>query len=201
MTEMTELILASGSKTRADMLTAAGVIFSTIRPMVDEDAIKDALVAEHAPARDIADTLADMKARSVSAIKPGKLVLGSDQVIFKDGILYSKAVTRDAATATLKGLSGGSHELVSAAVIYEDGQPVWRAAQSVKLTMRTLSDDYITHYLDAIGDAAYWSAGAYQLEGLGAQLFTRVEGDFFAVLGLPLLPVLDYLRRREILPL
>ncbi|WP_262692408.1 Maf family protein [Kordiimonas aestuarii] len=197
---MAELVLASGSKTRADMLTAAGVMFGVAKPMVDEAAIKTSLLSDGAPARDIADALADMKARSVSMMTPDKLVLGADQVIFKDGTLFSKAQTRSAATATLKALSGGTHELVSAAVVYEDGQAVWRAAQSVKLTMRPLSDDYISHYLDVIGEAAFWSAGAYQLEGVGAQLFTHVEGDFFTVLGLPLLPVLDFLRRREVVP-
>lgn len=198
---MTELILASGSKTRADILSSAGVPFSAVRPAVDEDAIKQALLADGAPARDIADALADVKARNVSYAHMGELVLGSDQVIWKDGNLYSKATSREDAIATLKGLSGGTHELISAAVIYEDGQPIWRAAQSVKLSMRPLSDDYIGWYLDQIGDAAFWSAGAYQLEGLGAQLFTRVDGDYFTVLGLPLLPVLDFLRRREVLPL
>lgn len=198
---MTELVLASGSKTRADMLASAGVAFEVVRPAVDEEAIKQALLADGAPARDIADALADVKARNVSYAHMGKLVLGSDQVIWKDGKLYSKATSREDAIATLKGLSGGTHELISAAVIYEDGQPIWRAAQSVKLTMRPLSDDYINWYLDQIGDAAYSSAGTYQLEGLGAQLFTRVDGDYFTVLGLPLLPVLDFLRRREVLPL
>lgn len=198
---MTELILASGSKTRADMLTSAGVSFSVVKPAVDEEAIKAALLADGAPARDIADALADVKARSVSYLHGDKLVLGSDQVIWRDGVLYSKAENRDEAAATLKGLSGGTHELISAAVIYEDGQPIWRTAQSVKLTMRPLSEAYINWYLEQIGEAAFWSAGAYQLEGLGAQLFTRVDGDFFTVLGLPLLPVLDFLRRREVLPL
>ncbi len=198
---MTELVLASGSRTRADMLEAAGVTFSVMRPSVDEEAIKEALLADGAPARDIADALADVKARSVSYAHPDKLVLGSDQVIWREGRLYSKASNREEAMATLKGLSGGTHELISAAVIYEGGEPVWRAAQSVKLTMRPLSDTYIDWYLDEIGDATFWSAGAYQLEGLGAQLFTRIDGDFFTVLGLPLLPVLDFLRRREILPI
>ncbi len=196
---MPELILASGSETRMKMLLGAGVAFKSIKPAVDEDAIKQALLAEGAKPRDIADALADMKARSVSYMHPGALVLGSDQVISKDGVLFSKARSRMEAKETLLALSGGTHELVSAAVIYEGGEAIWRALDSVKLTMRALSDEFIESYLDTIGDAALWSAGAYQLEGLGAQLFTRVDGDFFTVLGLPLLPVLDYLRRREVL--
>ncbi|WP_417456353.1 Maf family protein [Kordiimonas sp.] len=196
---MPELILASGSETRIKMLLGAGVAFKSIKPAVDEDAIKQALLAEGAKPRDIADALADMKARSVSYMHPGALVLGSDQVISKDNVLFSKARSRVEAKETLLALSGGTHELVSAAVIYEGGEAIWRALDSVKLTMRALSDEFIESYLDTIGDAALWSAGAYQLEGLGAQLFTRVDGDFFTVLGLPLLPVLDYLRRREVL--
>ncbi|WP_417459406.1 Maf family protein [Kordiimonas sp.] len=199
--DVPELILASGSETRVKMLADAGVRFKSIKPAVDEDAIKAALLADGASPRDIADALADMKARSVSFMHPGALILGSDQVISKDGVLFSKASTREDAKKTLMALAGGTHELVSAAVIYQGGEAVWRALDSVKLTMRTLSDAFIDSYLDDIGDAALWSAGAYQLEGQGAQLFTRVDGDFFTVLGLPLLPVLDYLRRREVLPL
>lgn len=198
---VSELVLASGSKTRAKMLADAGVNFKSIKPAVDEDAIKAALLAERMPPRDIADALADMKARSVSHIHTDSLVLGSDQVISKDGVLFSKAGNRLEAKETLMALAGGTHELVSAAVIYEGGEAVWRGLDSVKLTMRPLSEGFIDSYLDNIGDAAFWSAGAYQLEGHGAQLFTRVDGDFFTVLGLPLLPVLDYLRRREVLPL
>ena len=183
------------------MLSNAGVPFTAMRPRIDEAEIKAALLAEGAPARDIADTLADMKARSISIVEPDKLVLGSDQVVVRDSKLFSKASTRGDAVATLKALSGGIHELISAAVIYEAGQPVWRTVDSVKMTMRPLDDGFIEQYLDAIGDAAFWSAGAYQLEGLGAQLFTRVDGDYFTVLGLPLLPVLDYLRRREVIAL
>jgi septum formation protein len=199
MMALTRLVLASESRTRIKMLEDAGVAFDTLAARVDEDAIKDAMLAEGAPAWDIADMLAETKARMVSYQRPDALVLGGDQVIYKDGRLFSKAGSRDEARESLKLLAGGTHELVSAAVICEGGMPVWRAAEKVKLTMRPLSDAFIESYLDQIGDAALWSAGAYQLEGLGAQLFTKVQGDFFTGRGLPLLAVLDYLRRRGVL--
>ncbi|MCJ9429863.1 Maf family protein [Kordiimonas marina] len=196
-----KLILASASTTRADMLARVGVPVETDPPHVDEGEIKDALLAEGAPARDIADALAELKARTTSFRHPGALVLGADQVLVKDGKLFSKAKDKADAAGKLALLAGGEHRLISAAVICRDGEPVWRALDEARLVMRPLSGAYIEDYLDKIGDAAFWSVGCYQLEGLGAQLFTRVEGDFFTILGLPLLPVLDYLRRVEMLPL
>lgn len=200
---MTDLpmILASASQMRADMLAHAGVAVERDPAHVDEDEVKDALLAEGASGRDIADALAELKARTVSYRHPGRLVLGADQVLVKDGALFSKAVDRADAAVKLRSLSGGDHKLISAAVICQDGQAVWRVVDEARLTVRPLSDAFIEGYLDNIGDAAFWSVGCYQLEGRGAQLFSRVQGDFFTILGLPLLPVLDYLRRMEMLPL
>jgi len=195
------LVLASGSQTRADMLKNAGVAFEVDPARVDEDAVKAALIADGAPPRDIADALADLKAMNVAMRRPADMVLGADQILVCEGKVFSKASTRDEAAQTLKALSGKTHQLLSAAVIYEEGQPVWRYVDTVKLTVRPLSDDFIETYLDSIGDAAFWSVGAYQIEGLGAQLFTRVEGDHFTVLGLPLLAFLDFLRLRGMMPL
>ncbi|MFC4346658.1 Maf family protein [Kordiimonas lipolytica] len=195
------LVLASGSQTRADMLKNAGVAFDVDPARVDEDAVKSALIADGAPPRDIADALADLKAMNVAMRRPNDMVLGADQILVCEGTVFSKATTRDDAAETLKALSGKTHQLLSAAVIYEEGQPVWRYVDTVKLTVRPLSDDFIETYLDSIGDAAFWSVGAYQIEGLGAQLFTRVEGDHFTVLGLPLLAFLDFLRLRGMMPL
>lgn len=198
---MTPLILASTSKTRTDMLTKSGVVFSAEKPFTDEKGLRDSLVAEGASGRNIADALAEMKARSVSLTKPEAYVLGADQILEKSGKIYEKAPDRAAAKKTLLELSGDVHQLHSAAVIYQGGQAVWRFTDSVKMHVRPLSEEYVDMYLDKLGDDAFWSVGAYQLEGLGAQLFTRVEGSHFTVLGLPLLPVLDFLRRVGIVPL
>ena len=196
----TSFIVASGSKSRADMLRAAGVSFEVIRPMVDEEPIKTAMQAEKAPARDIADILAEHKARSVSVLYPDALVLGSDQILFtKDNTVISKASTRSEAAQTLKTLSGVHHTLFSAAVLMQAGQAVWRTVDSAKLSVRSLSDEFIDHYLDMAGDDILGCVGCYQLEGPGAQLFDRIDGNYFTILGMPLIPVLDILRRYQVL--
>ncbi|NVJ69918.1 MAG: Maf family protein [Alphaproteobacteria bacterium] len=195
------LVLASGSKTRAAMLENAGAVFEIDPAHVDETAVKDAMLAEGAPPRDLVDTLADLKARNVAMRRPEDMVLGADQILVCEGKVFSKAETLADARETLKALSGKTHHLMSAAVIYEGGQAIWRALDTVSLTVRPLSDDFIEGYLEAIGDAAFWSVGCYQIEGLGAQLFTKVDGDHFTILGMPLFPLLDFLRLRGMMPL
>lgn len=193
-------VLASGSASRRAMLENAGVPFEIVRPMVDEDAAKASLRAEGVSARDLADALAELKALRVSAQVPGALVLGSDSVVaLADGTMLDKPVDRETAARQLAMLSGTAHDLFSAAVIAEHGRPVWRRVDRARLHVRPLSPAFIESYLDAEWPAIAGCVGCYRLEGRGAQLFARVEGSHFTVLGLPLLPVLDYLRIRGVL--
>ncbi len=181
------------------MLRNAGVSVQLQPANVDEDAIKQAMEAEEASARDIADALAEVKARKIAMKFPTGLVLGADQILTCDGKIYSKAPSLDDAKSVLNQLQGRAHELLSAAVIYENGQPVWRHVGRAQMMMRTMSDDFIAEYLQAAGPEILGSVGCYQLEALGAQLFNRVQGDYFTVLGLPLLEVLGFLRTRGLL--
>ncbi len=192
------VILASGSKARADMLHAAGVSFRAVPTRIDEASVKAAMLTARAPARDIADTLAEMKAKRAADRNPGFLTLGADQVLLCDGTMIDKVADAAGAERTLRFLRGKTHELFSGAVIYENGNAVWRHIGRAKLEMRDFSDAFLQGYIRRSGDDILSSVGCYRLEGEGSQLFSRVDGDFFTILGLPLLEVLGFLRTRGI---
>ncbi len=194
------IVLASQSASRRALLSAAGVPFEALSPGVDEEAAKEALRADGLDARALADALAGLKALRVSRRVPGALVLGCDQTLsLDDGTMIDKAVDRDDAARILRLLSGRVHHLHSAAVIVLNGEPVWRHVERVRMTVRPLSDAFVSAYLDGDWDECRWCVGCYRIEGPGAQLFSRVEGSQFAVQGLPLLPLLDFLRVRGVL--
>ena len=182
------------------MLRAAGVAVEGYAPLVDETRIKQELAAEGAKPRDIADALAEAKARKISRKFSGRLVLGGDQILVTgDGVILDKPESPADAKAHLEMLSGKTHRLISAAVICENGEPVWRLVDTAQMTMRVLSEAFITDYV-----ARYWEhirhcVGCYRIEAEGAQLFASVSGSQFTVIGQPLLPVLDYLRTRGLL--
>ncbi len=189
------IVLASTSASRRAMLTAAGVAHEALPALVDEEAVKASL-GEVAP-RDLADALAEMKALKVSQRVPGTLVLGGDSVVaIEDGTLLDKPVDRADAERHLRLLSGKRHDLYSAAVIAESGRAVWRHVDRARMWMRPLSDQFIAQYLDAEWPAISGCVGCYRVEGPGVQLFSRIEGSHYTILGMPLLNILDYLRTR-----
>jgi septum formation protein len=194
------VILASTSATRQRLLSEAGITAEAIAPQVDERPVKTRLVGNRTRPEKVAAELAELKALAVSKLHPAALVIGADQVLDCDGKLFDKPTGLDAARRQLKDLRGKRHRLISAVALASKGAIVWSHAEAATLTMRVFSDAFLDSYLALAGDAVQQSVGAYQLEGLGAQLFTKVEGDFFTVLGLPLLPLLDQLRRAGAIP-
>lgn len=195
------IILASGSATRRVLLENAGVPFVVDTAPVDEAAVKQAMRVEtDNPAR-VAEVLAELKATRVSARYPGTIVIGADQMLECERHWFDKPADRDAARAQLLALRDKSHRLVSSVVAVRDGQRLWHHTDSARLHMRRFSDAFLDDYLNRAGEVVLSSVGAYQLEGPGAQLFRAVEGDHFTILGLPLLPLLDFLRENgELMP-
>jgi len=176
------------------MLEAAGVRVEVDAPSVDEAALKSAMRARGADAAETAEALAAMKAKRISARWPGALVIGADQMLECEGAWFDKPADRAQARESLKRLRGRSHELVTAVCVACDGLILWHHIARARLTMRKFNDAFLDSYLSRIGDGACESVGAYQLEGLGVQLFSRIDGDHFTIVGLPLLPLLDFLR-------
>ncbi|MEQ9692787.1 Maf family nucleotide pyrophosphatase [Shimia sp. SDUM112013] len=195
-----QIILASGSDIRATLLRNAGVEIDVITAKIDEEMLRLALLAEGAPPRDIADALAEAKAGKVAAKNPDKLVIGCDQVLDFNGELLSKPGSPEEARTQLGKLRNNRHALLSAAVIFHEGRPVWRHVGVVRLQMRDFSDAYLDDYLSRNWESIRWSVGGYKLEEEGVRLFHRIDGDYFNVLGLPLLEILNYLMVRGDLP-
>lgn len=194
------LILASASASRRAMLDAAGVSHEAVAAAVDEASIKASLLAQKVAPRDIADALAEVKAVKVSQLMPGLLVLGGDSLVaLADGTLLDKPTDRADAADHLRRLSGTRHDLISAAVIAVDGTPIWRHVDTARMHMRALSPDFIDSYLDAEWPAIQGCVGCYRVEGRGAQLFSRIDGSQFVVMGMPLLEILAFLRMRGVL--
>jgi nucleoside triphosphate pyrophosphatase len=187
------LVLASRSDVRGKMLAAAGLWFE-IRPAELDERAAEAQAGNPGPVA-AAQLLARAKAGAVSARKPGQLVLGADQTLARGDERFSKPADRAAAVEQLRRLRGSTHELHSAIALVRDGQVVFEHVDSARLTMRDFGDDFIATYLEAAGSAASASVGGYQLEGIGVHLFERVDGDYFTILGLPLLPLLGFLRQ------
>lgn len=196
MSDPVRIVLASGSSARKAMLQSAGLRFDVVPADIDEDAIRSTMVSESScvEAADIAGVLAAEKAVVVSRDNPGALVIGSDQVLALGQHLISKAATLSEARATLDRLRGRTHELVSAVALARAGEIVWQTVDSAQLTMRRFSDEFLGRYLEKAGDSVLKSVGCYHLEGLGVQLFEKIDGDYFTILGMPLLPLLAELR-------
>jgi septum formation protein len=197
---MTQLILASTSSARRDMLARVGVVCDAMAPMVDEAAIKESLLAQGLGAREIADALAEAKAVKLSAKYPTALVIGADQMLeLDDGTTLDKPETPADAIAHLTRMSGKAHKLLSGAVVAERGEPVWRFVATSRLLMRPLSDTFITGYVERYWDDIRHCVGCYQIEGAGAQLFSHIKGTHYDIMGLPLLPLLGFLRERGLI--
>ena len=194
------LRLASASPIRLQLLQAAGLCVIATPVRLDEPALRESLAAEGATPRDIADALAEMKARKLSDREPAALVLGCDQVLDFHGTAWGKPANPDAARAQLTALRGETHRLLSALVLYDAGEPIWRYVGEVRLTMRQFSDSFLEAYLARSWPDIADTVGGYKLEAEGARLFDRIDGDYFTVLGLPLLPLLGYLAKRGFIP-
>lgn len=195
------LILASQSASRRAMLTAAGVPHQAVAAHIDEAAIKAAMLVDRATPRAIADALAATKAERVAPSFESDFVIGSDSIlVLDDGRILDKPVDRDDAAAHLAALSGGRHQLISAVVAVEGGRQVWRHVATATLTVRALSASFIADYLDIEWPVIAGCVGCFRIEGPGVQLFDRIDGDHFTILGMPLIPLLGYLRTRGMMP-
>jgi septum formation protein len=189
-------VLASTSPIRLQLLRSAGLLVEAVAPRVDEEAARAALFAEGSRPRDVADTLAELKARKVADRRPGDLVLGCDQVLEIEGAILAKPEDPEQARDHLRQLRGRTHRLLSAVVAYEGFEPVWRHVSEARLTMHQISDGYLDDYVTRNWDSIRHSVGGYKIEEEGVRLFSAVTGDHFTILGLPMLPLLAWLGTR-----
>ncbi|MDO8984908.1 nucleoside triphosphate pyrophosphatase [Cypionkella sp.] len=197
---MRPLLLASASPIRLQLLRNAGLEVTAQPARIDEDAIRQGLQADAASPRDIADALAEMKARKLAEKNIDALVLGCDQILAFKGRVFGKPETPDEARSQLSEFRGQTHQLISALVLYDGGKPIWRHMSEAKLTMRPLSDSYLDDYISRNWQSLRESVGGYKLEEEGIRLFFTIEGDYFSILGLPILPLLGYLGTRGFIP-
>lgn len=195
---MTRLLLASASPSRRQLLTNAGLAFEIEVSGVDEEEAKLSLTTERAPPQAIAEALAEMKALRVSRRHREAMVIGGDSTLACNGRLFDKPPTMDAARQQLLALAGQTHELISSVVVAQGGVRLWHHTERARLTMRPFDGRFVDAYLARTGETVLASVGAYQLEGLGAHLFSKIEGDYFTILGLPLLPLLSFLAEHGI---
>lgn len=192
------VILASSSKSRAMLLRNAGMTFEICPPNVDEEEVKHSLQAAGASAAETAVSLAELKAMRISRQFPDHYIIGGDQMLECNSVWFDKPSDRDHARAHLAALRGKTHSLHNAVCVVKTSAVLWHHVNEAKLSMRAFSDEFLDQYMADTGDEILWSVGAYQLENMGAQLFNKVEGDFFSILGLPLLPLLDFLRGHKV---
>ncbi|MGP1357229.1 Maf family protein [Roseicyclus sp.] len=193
---MPDLVLASASETRRRMLESAGIAFEALPVRIDEESVRASLEAEGAGPRDVADALGEFKALKAQEKRPSAIVVGSDQVLALGRQVFGKPPSREAAAEQLAALAGRTHHLYSSAVLYHEGQPAWRTVGVARMSMHALSAAEIDAYLDVAWPGVASSVGAYHAEAYGARLFSRIEGDWFSVLGLPLLELCSFLRLR-----
>ena len=194
-----KLTLASRSPIRAKLLQQAGIEFDAVTALVDEEMMKASMRAEQAPHRDIADKLAEIKALKVSQKYPENFVLGCDQILSFNGEIFSKPKSKNALRDQIMALKSNQHDLLSAAVICQNAQPIWRFVGTARLTMRDFSETFLDNYIDQNWKSVENCVGGYQIEAEGIQLFQRVEGDYFSILGMPLLEILNFLTVRGVI--
>ena len=197
--EAPTLVLASQSRSRRELLQAAGMVFTTQPAHIDEAGVKQSARAEGTGVADVAILLAELKATRISARMPDALVIGADQILVCDDIWFDKPASLEQAREHLLFLRGKTHLLVTSVICMRDGNRLWHHVAEPRLTMRSFSDAFLADYLAGEGDAVMETVGAYRLEGLGVHLFDRIDGEFSAILGLPLLPLLGFLRQHGVL--